>query len=70
MDPADYVTMGDDIPVAYNDMNGYEERLLADLRRTDSFNFCNDNFCQMNLDLLLACSLVNAVCSKGVLVFV
>ena len=36
MDAADYVTMDDDIPVADNDMDGYEVRLPADLRRTDN----------------------------------
>ena len=37
MDAADYVTMDDDIPVADNDMDGYEVRLVTDLRRTDPF---------------------------------
>ena len=36
MDAVNYVTMDDNIPVADNDMEGYEVRLLADLKRTDN----------------------------------
>ena len=36
MDAADYVSMDSNIPIADNDINGYEVQLLADLRRIDN----------------------------------
>ena len=41
MDAADYVTMNDDIPVADNDIDGYEVRLFVDVRGTDNSTSSN-----------------------------